>query len=99
MKRIFTGAASFVFFLALVPGYSSAGEMAGPECVSKDTSAWLTKDTVIEKAAEIGLELNSLSVSDGNCYAATTTDESGEDVELYFDPMTGVLLEDIKPLE
>ena len=66
---------------------------AGPECTTADPSAWMSEQDFKDKAIVLGYATDMFSVTDGNCYTLTKLGaaEAG-DLE-YFDPVSGVPVE------
>jgi hypothetical protein len=69
--------------------------IAGPKCTEEPQSKWLSEQQMTEKFTALGFRDNvkRLHVSGGKCWEIYGTDKSGRKVEVYFHPITGVIVE------
>ena len=79
--------------IAAVSLYSAA-VMAGPECTTTDKSKWLDQAKFQEDLKAKGYEIKVFKVTDGNCYEIYGWDKDKTKVEIYFDPVTGVIVKE-----
>jgi len=83
-----------VFTLLLAFGSSAFAE--SPACGDPKDASWLEPDVIKEQVESLGYTINSMDVSEGNCYQMTGLNSDGNNVMAYIDPRTGsVLQEDI----
>ena len=71
----------------------SQSVVAGPKCAEEQTDQWLSEDAMKAKVAEMGFTYDKFKVSRGNCYEIYGHNEAGEKVEVYFDPISGEIVE------
>ena len=74
--------------------------MAGPTCTNEPRGKWLTETQMTEKFTALGYrdDVKKLHVSKGNCWEIYGHDKEGRKVEIYFHPITGVIVEStVKP--
>jgi hypothetical protein len=69
--------------------------VAGPKCTDEPESKWLTADQMTKKFTEMGYtdSIKKLHVSKGKCWEIYGQDSAGKKVEIYFHPVTGVIME------
>ncbi len=80
----------------LVLGLWAAGSaVAGPKCTDEPESKWLNAEQMIKKFTEMGYtdSIKKLHVSKGKCWEIYGHDSAGKKVEIYFHPITGVIME------
>ena len=99
MKQLNLAVNFAIMAIAFVPAISFAAGAVSPTCESGDKAAWMSTEVIIEKAAELGFTVESVAITDGNCYYATSTDSDGDDIDLFFDPLTGEKVEGEEPAE
>lgn len=66
---------------------------AGPQCAEQQTDQWLSEDDMKAKVAEMGFTYDKFKISRGNCYEIYGHNTEGEKVEVYFDPVSGDIVE------
>jgi hypothetical protein len=79
-------------FLCLV----SSAALASPHCTMEPSSKWLAPDAMKEKVVAMGHHIAVFKTTKGNCYEVYGKDSTGKNIEIYFNPMTGEVVEDIK---
>jgi len=83
-----------VMFSLLVFGSSAYAE--SPACGEPQDDSWMKPDVMQEQIESLGYTIESMGVSDGNCYEVTGLNVEGQSMTAYFDPRTGgVVQEDI----
>ena len=73
--------------------FISQTALAGPQCAEEQTDQWLSEDDMKAKVAEMGFTYDKFKISRGNCYEIYGHNEAGEKVEVYFDPISGEIVE------
>ncbi len=69
------------------PAFASEGD----ESCGNTSGEWMSKDAVKAKTAEQGYEVRRIKREDG-CYEAYAITKDGARVELYINPVTGVIV-------
>lgn len=82
--------------LLAVLSVASGPALASPNCTSEPKAKWLSESAIKEKIASLGYTYKVFKVTTGNCYEIYGQDKTGKRVEIYFHPMTGVLVEEHK---
>ncbi len=69
--------------------------VAGPTCTDEPQSKWLTAEQMTQKFQALGYkdDTKKLHVSKGRCWEIYGQDKAGKKVEVYFHPITGVIVE------
>ena len=67
--------------------------IAGPQCAEEQTDQWLSEEDMKSKVAEMGFTYDKFKISRGNCYEIYGHNAAGEKVEVYFDPISGEIVE------
>ena len=70
---------------AAVPAFAADG------CSQASRDQWLTPEEVRAKAEEMGYTVRSVGEDDG-CLEVKGMDKAGAKVEVYFDPVSGVVV-------
>ncbi len=74
----------------------STAAFAGPQCTDTDKSTWLDQKKFQEDLKASGYEIKVFKVTDGNCYEIYGWDKDKKKVEIYFDPVTGKAVKEVK---
>jgi hypothetical protein len=77
-------------FLTIVPA------LAGPTCTLEPREKWLSERDMKAKIAQLGYRYRVFKVTDGNCYEIYGQDRNGKRIEIYFDPISGAVVEEHK---
>jgi hypothetical protein len=67
--------------------------IASPDCTKEPQDKWLTEDAMKAKVAEMGYKADVFKV-EGNCYEIYGYDKAGKQVEVYFNPVSGEVVEE-----
>ena len=73
--------------------FASQIAFAGPQCAEEQTDQWLSEDDMKAKVAEMGFTYDKFKISRGNCYEIYGHNADGKKVEVYFDPISGNIVE------
>jgi hypothetical protein len=84
-----------IAFVAVFCVVSSAA-FASPHCTTQPSSKWLAPDAMKEKVLAMGHHIDVFKTTKGNCYEVYGKDSAGKNIEIYFNPMTGEVVEDVK---
>lgn len=79
--------------LAAVAVLSAAPAFASPDCTKEPKDKWMTEDAMKAKATELGYKADVFKVS-GNCYEIYGHNKDGKQVEVYFNPVSGDVVEE-----
>lgn len=67
-----------------------------PACGDPQDDSWMEPEIMQEQIESLGYTIESMGVSEGNCYEVTGLNVQGKSVTAYFDPRTGgVVQEDV----
>lgn len=72
---------------------AAAPALASPECTTEAKDKWLTEDAMKAKATELGYKAEVFKV-EGNCYEIYGYNKDGKQVEVYFNPVSGAVVEE-----
>lgn len=76
--------------------FSGVALAESPDCGATQDDSWMAPDVMQEQIESLGYTIESMDVSDGNCYQMTGLNTEGQGVTAYFDPRTGgVVQEDV----
>mgnify|MGYP000986520863 CR=1 FL=1 len=86
---------STALFALLGLSVLSAAATAGPTCTNEPESKWLSEAEMTRRFQEQGYrdDVKKLHVSKGKCWEIYGHDKAGRKVEIYFHPITGVIVE------
>ena len=84
------------FAIALSFAIVAAPAIAGPTCTREPKDKWLSEAAMKAKIAELGYKYRIFKVTDGNCYEIYGQNSKGQRSEVYFHPITGVVVEEHK---
>ena len=74
----------------------SPAALASPHCTDEPTSKWLTPEAMKAKIVAMGHHIVVFKTTKGNCYEVYGKDSAGKNIEIYFNPVTGEVFEDVK---
>lgn len=66
--------------------------MASPNCTTEAQDKWMSEDVMKAKVAELGYTIKTFQVS-GNCYEIYGFTKDEKRAEVYFNPVTGDVVE------
>lgn len=82
-------AAAVLLTAALLP----TAALADPDCTAEPKDRWISEDAMKAKAAELGyVKIKTFKVS-GSCYEIYGWNKEDKRVEVYFNPVTGAVVE------
>ena len=70
--------------------------IAGPTCTSESKDKWISENEMKSKIASLGYQARVFKVTKGNCYEIYGRDKAGKRIEIYFNPVTGQIVEEHK---
>jgi hypothetical protein len=73
--------------------FAAAPALASPECTTEPKDKWLSEDAMKAKATELGYKAEVFKV-EGNCYEIYGYNKDGKQVEVYFNPVSGAVVEE-----
>jgi hypothetical protein len=71
----------------------SSVAMASPDCTKESKDKWLTEEAMKAKIADMGYTFGVFKV-EGSCYEIYGNNKDGKVVEVYFNPVTGEIVEE-----
>jgi hypothetical protein len=83
-------------YAAILMTLSHSAFAEGAKCTSEPKDKWLSESSMKAKVAELGYTYKIFKVTSGNCYEIYGQDLSGARVEIYFNPVTGEIVEQHK---
>ena len=86
-KTLATGA------LAAAALFSSAPAFASPDCTKEPKEKWLSEDAMKAKIGEMGYKIDVFKIED-SCYEIYGYNKDGKQVEVYFNPVSGDVVEE-----
>lgn len=75
---------------------ASSSALASPRCTSEPSSTWLAPETMKARIAAMGHHIDVFKTTKGNCYEVYGKDKAGKNIEIYFNPVTGEIVEDFR---
>ena len=78
-------------FAAIALTVASAAPALAKGCGDAPRAQWLSEEAIKAKGAELGYEVRRVKVEDG-CYELYAVDKNSAKLELYFNPVTGALV-------
>jgi hypothetical protein len=85
--------ASLPFLAAAAMLAAVTPALASPACTKEPKDKWLSEDAMKAKATELGYKAEIFKV-EGNCYEIYGYNKDGSQVEVYFNPVTGAVVEE-----
>jgi len=77
-----------------VLAFSGQAFAESPACGDPKDDSWMAEDVILEKVQGMGYAVDSIGVSEGNCYELTGQNTNGESVVTFLDPRTGDIIEE-----
>jgi hypothetical protein len=74
----------------------SSAALASPHCTDEPVSKWLAPEVMKEKILAMGDHIDVFKTTKGNCYEVYGKDSVGKNIEIYLNPVTGAVFEDVK---
>lgn len=74
--------------VALTPAVA----MASPSCTTEPQGKWMSQDAMKAKVGELGYTIKTFQVT-GNCYEIYGFTKDSKRAEVYFNPVTGDVVE------
>lgn len=69
---------------------------AEPRCTSEPRDKWISESEMKAKISDLGYKAKIFKVTKGNCYEIYGVDKTGKRIEVYFNPVTGSIVEEHK---
>jgi len=69
---------------------------AEPQCTTESKDKWISESDMKSKISSLGYQAKVFKVTKGNCYEIYGLDKAGKRVEIYFNPITGKIVEEHK---
>lgn len=91
MKLIFKSSAALLIPMIMFSGVAFAET---PVCGEAQDDTWLAPEVIQEQVQAMGYTVDSMNVSEGNCYQMTGMNADGQNLTAYLDPRTGVILKE-----
>jgi len=74
--------------------FSGSALAESPACGDPRDDSWMAEELILEKVQDMGYAIDTLGVSEGNCYEMTGKNTSGESIIAFLDPRTGDIVEE-----
>ncbi|OYW52220.1 MAG: hypothetical protein B7Y80_20910 [Hyphomicrobium sp. 32-62-53] len=71
----------------------STAAWASPDCTAEPQDQWLSEEAMKAKATELGYKAEVFKV-EGSCYEIYGYNKDGKQVEVYFNPVSGAVVEE-----
>ncbi len=91
MKLILKSSAVLITSMIMFAGAAFA---EAPVCGEAQDDTWLPPEAIQEQVQAMGYTVDSMKVSEGNCYQMTGMNSNGKSLTVYLDPRTGVILQE-----
>jgi hypothetical protein len=83
-------------YIAILMIVSHSAFAEGAKCTSEPKEKWMSESAMKAKVADLGYTYKIFKTTSGNCYEIYGQDQSGGRVEIYFNPITGEIVEQHK---
>lgn len=80
-----------VMILTLASLLTSVPAFAKKSCTDEPKSKWMTEEAFKKKVTEEGYKIRKFK-QPGSCYEIYGTDHAGKEVEIYFNPVDGSIV-------
>ncbi len=80
--------------LATTMMFAGAAFAQAPVCGEAQDDTWLAPEAIQEQVEALGYTIESMNVSEGNCYQMTGMNADGKGVTAYLDPRTGIVVQE-----
>jgi hypothetical protein len=74
----------------------SSSALASPHCPAEPAAKWLAPDVMKDQVVAMGHHIDVFQTTKGNCYEVYGRDSAEKNIEIYFNPVTGEVVEDVK---
>jgi hypothetical protein len=74
----------------------SSAASASPQCTREPSAKWIAPEIIKAKISAMGHRIDVFKTTKGNCYEVYGKDKAGKNIEIYFSPMTGDIVEEDK---
>jgi hypothetical protein len=72
---------------------SAVPALAGPDCTKEPQDKWLSEEAMKAKIGEMGYKIDVFKIED-SCYEIYGYNKDGKQVEVYFNPVSGDVVEE-----
>lgn len=72
--------------------FTPALALASPSCTSEPRSKWMPEAAMKAKIEAMGYKVRTFEIT-GNCYEIYGKDKNGERAEVYFNPVSGEIVQ------
>lgn len=86
--KLFRNTKAILISSLLIFGASAHAE--SPACGDPQDDSWMEPEVMQEQIESLGYAVESMGISEGNCYQIFGMNVQGANVTAYFDPRTGV---------
>lgn len=91
MKKIMKASSALIVTAIM---FNAPAFAAGPACGEAQDDSWMQQDAVQDKVEGMGYSVDSVGISDGNCYEVTGRNSDGNGVITYLDPRSGEIVQE-----
>jgi hypothetical protein len=82
--------------VVLALGMVGSPAFAEPKCTTEPRDKWISEIEMKAKITNLGYQAKVFKVTKGNCYEIYGLDRAGKRIEIYFNPVTGNIVEEHK---
>lgn len=72
----------------------SSAALAGPQCTSESAEKWIPANEMKKKIVALGHHIDVFKTTKGNCYEIYGKNNTGQRIEIYFNPVTGDIVKE-----
>jgi hypothetical protein len=80
-------------FLTAIFASAAFSAWASPQCTMEPESKWLSEDAMKAKVTAAGNAIEVFKKTKGGCYEVYGRDSKGKRVEIYYNPVSGDIVE------
>jgi hypothetical protein len=79
--------------MSVVIAAFASSAIASRKCTTEPKDKWISEAAMRAKAAAAGHQIEVLKVTKGGCYEIYGRDAAGKRIEIYFNPLSGDVVE------
>jgi hypothetical protein len=79
--------------MSVVMAAFASSAFASPKCTTEPKVKWISEAAMRAKAAAAGHKVEVFKVTKGGCYEIYGRDAAGKRIEIYFNPLSGDVVE------
>lgn len=79
--------------MSIVVAAFASSAFASPKCTTEPKSKWISEANIRARAEASGHKIEVFKVTKGGCYEIYGRDAAGKRIEIYFNPISGDVVE------